>query len=107
MANDISGINSSKPQQTTTQRSSSQSNNSASPGAPSQSVDKSSSSADQVSLTQTAEKLKSLEKQLSQEAPVNEQKIARVRSALNNGEYQLDPENIARKMIDFESYLDD
>jgi negative regulator of flagellin synthesis FlgM len=105
MTNDISGINSSKPQQTSTQRSTAENGQKPSDAQPSQGT-RSADTADKVSLTNTAEKLKALEKQLSQEAPVNEQKIANVRAALENGDYEIDPEKIAEKMLNFESNLD-
>lgn len=89
MANDISGINSSKPQQANSQNE---------------------QASNDVQATHqrkdTAETLNALEKQLSQEPLVNEQKIARVRAALENGNYQVDSEKIAQKMLDFESHLD-
>ena len=91
MANDISNINSSKPKQATDK------------GQATHSTD----TTDNICLTDTAKKLKILEKQLSQESPVNEQKVAHVRAALQHGNYQVDPEKIAEKMLDFESKLDD
>lgn len=104
MTNDISGINSSRPQQTTTQRSNAQSGQTNNANATE--ATRPTDTADKVSLTNTAEKLKALEKQLSQEPPVNEQKIAQVRAALENGDYQLDPEKIAEKILNFESNFD-
>jgi len=56
--------------------------------------------------TEIAEKLDTLEKQLSQQPPVDVQKIARVRSSIESGEYRLDSEKIAEKMLNFESNLD-
>lgn len=106
MSNDISNINSSRPQTSTTQTNTP--GGSQSTGNSTQSVQptQSGSAADKVSFTSTAEKLKELEKQLSQESPVNEQKVQNVRAAIDSGEYQVDPEKIAEKMIDFESQLD-
>ena len=105
MANDISGINSSKSQQAATQRSSVQ-NGQASNNAQTTQTTNTTDTANKVNLTNTAEKLKALEKQLSEEAPVDEQKIANVRAALESGNYQVDPEKVAEKMLDFESHLD-
>jgi len=89
MANDISGINSSKPQQANSQNEQASNDAQATP-----------------QRKETAETLNALEKQLSQDPLVNEQKIARVRAALKSGNYQVDSEKIAQKMLDFESHLD-
>lgn len=106
MSNDISNINSSRPQTTTTQTGTSQGTQSSGSSTQSVQPNQSSGSTDKVSFTSTAEKLKELEKQLSQESPVNEQKVQYVRAAIDNGDYQVDPEKIAEKMIDFESQLE-
>ena len=54
------------------------------------------------------DKLDELEQQLFSE-PKNEseEKIKQVRAAIENGEYEVNPEKIAEKMIDFESQIDD
>ena len=56
-----------------------------------------------------AAKLDDLEQQLFEKPASNssEEKIKQVRAAIESGEYNVDPEKIAEKMIDFDSKLDD
>lgn len=89
MANDISGINSSKPQQANSQNEQASNDTEAT-----------------HQCKNTAETSNTPEKQLSQDPQVNEQKIARVRAALESGNYEVDSEKIAQKMLDLESHLD-
>ncbi|MEJ2142976.1 MAG: flagellar biosynthesis anti-sigma factor FlgM, partial [Gammaproteobacteria bacterium] len=49
------------------------------------------------------DKLDELEKQLFPEPDDREEKIKKVRTSIENGEYQVNPEKIAKKMIDFGS----
>ena len=62
----------------------------------------SSSSSDKVSLTSTAAKLKALEQQLSTQPDVDMRKVSEVQTAIANGNYDVNPENIADKMMNFE-----
>ena len=62
----------------------------------------SSSSSDKVSLTSTAAKLKALEQQLSSQPDVDMRKVSEVQTAIANGNYDVNPENIADKMMNFE-----
>lgn len=61
------------------------------------------SSSDKVTLTGTAAKLKELEGQLANQPMVDSHRVQSVQNSLNKGEYKVDPESIADKMIDFES----
>ncbi len=98
MANDISGINSSRSQQT---------NERSVTGAKKESTNSSpsstSSGSDKVSLTDTAERLKALEHQLSQQPEIDNKRVSNMQDAISNGKYKVDPERIAEKMIDFEA----
>ncbi len=102
MANDITNINSSRTSTSGTrqsQRSDSASNNSANN---SRNV---ANTADKVSLTSTAARLKDIEQRLASQAPVDNNRVNQVKSAINNGEYNVDADRVANKMIDFESSL--
>ncbi|MFW8590263.1 flagellar biosynthesis anti-sigma factor FlgM [Glaciecola sp. 2405UD65-10] len=59
---------------------------------------------DSVSLTQSAQQLSNVQKKGS-EAPVNQEKVDRLKKAISNGEYQVNPELLAKKMASLESQL--
>ena len=48
-------------------------------------------------------RLKELETRLADDLPIDTQRINDMKNAIANGEYQVDAESIADKMIDFES----
>jgi negative regulator of flagellin synthesis FlgM len=50
-------------------------------------------------------RLKELETRLADDLPIDTQRINDMKNAIANGEYQVDAESIANKMIDFESSL--
>ena len=50
-------------------------------------------------------RLKELEKRLADDLPIDTKRINDMKNAIANGEYQVDAESIANKMIDFESSL--
>ncbi len=104
MANDISGINSSRAQQTG-ERSVTSSKKESSDSTKGTSS-RSSAGSDKVSLTNTAERLKALEHQLASQPEVDKGRVSSVQNAISNGEYKVDPERVANKMIDFESSFD-
>ena len=58
--------------------------------------------ADQVSLTPTAQQLRSLEEQIANQPVVDTQKVNAVRDALSNGSFEIDPSSIAGKMMSLE-----
>ncbi len=103
MANDITNIHSSRLQQSGSRSSqrldeSSSKGNSASPI--------SSDGADKVSLTSTAARLKDIEQRLAaSQTPIDDKRVKQVKSAINNGEYNVDADRVANKMINFESSL--
>lgn len=102
MANDINGINSGRSQQAnekqvqTIRRDTA---NSTSPGTKTTSQ----SGQDKVSLTDMAARLKSLEHKLAAQPDVDQSRVDRVRGALARGEYQVNPDRVADKMMDFEA----
>ena len=50
-------------------------------------------------------KLRELESRLADDLPIDAQRINDMKNAIANGEYQVDAESIANKMIDLESSL--
>jgi negative regulator of flagellin synthesis FlgM len=101
MANDISGINSGRSQQTnekqvqTTRRDTANTTSRTPMGGQ--------SGQDKVSLTDMASRLKSLENKLAEQPDVDQARVDRVRTALARGEYRVNPDRVADKMMDFES----
>ena len=99
MANEISGLNSSRTQQSGERQVSGVSKDSKKTSEPS----KSSTNSDRVSLTDTAERLKALEHQLAQQPEVDNKRVSNVQEAITNGNYKVDPERVADKMMSFEA----
>ncbi len=103
MANDITNINSSRSTASGT-RQSQQIDSADNKGADTSSR-VSANTADKVSLTSTAARLKDIEQRLASQAPVDNNRVNEVKSAINNGEYNVDADRVANKMIDFENSL--
>ncbi|MEO0971724.1 MAG: flagellar biosynthesis anti-sigma factor FlgM [Pseudomonadota bacterium] len=61
-----------------------------------------SSTDDAVSLTGDAELLQALDAQIAATPSVNAARVAEVRTALSNGEYRVNPERIASKLLEVE-----
>ncbi len=64
--------------------------------------------ADKTKKAQTNDiiaRLEELETRLKDDLPIDTQRINDMKNAIANGEYQVDAESIANKMIDFESLL--
>lgn len=59
---------------------------------------------DSVSLTQSAQQLTNVQKKGS-DAPVNQDKVDRLKSAIQSGEYKIDPEKLAGNIARTESQL--
>ena len=103
MPHDISGINSGRPQQsgdrtvTSIRRDDS---------ASAQSQTSSTGNGDTVSLTDMASRLKSLESKLETQPAIDQSRVDRVRDAISRGEFRIDPERVADKMMDFEADFD-
>jgi len=102
MANDITGIGSARTQQSgnrTAQR--------VDDANKSDSISTSSNSgSDKVSLTKTAARLKDIEQKLSDQSPVDSNRVNEMKTALANGNYNVDAEKVANKMMSFEASLD-
>ena len=59
---------------------------------------------DSVSLTSSAQQLSQVQRK-STEAPVNQEKVDKLKKAIQSGEYQINPESIAQKISSLESEL--
>ncbi|MBT1450789.1 flagellar biosynthesis anti-sigma factor FlgM [Glaciecola sp. XM2] len=59
---------------------------------------------DSVSLTQSAQQLANVQKKGS-EAPVNQEKVERLKKAITSGEYRVNPEVLANKIAVLESQI--
>ncbi len=60
---------------------------------------------DQVSLTDSAARLRELETEVSQMPVVDAQRVAEVQRSLSIGTYQINPSEVADKMLSFEKTL--
>lgn len=59
---------------------------------------------DSVSLTQSAQQLVQVQRK-GTEAPVNQEKVERLKKAIQNGQYSVNPEVLAKKIANLESEL--
>jgi negative regulator of flagellin synthesis FlgM len=59
---------------------------------------------DSVSLTLSAQQLSQVQKK-GVEAPINQEKVDRLKKAIQSGEYQINPESLAQKISTLESEL--
>jgi len=106
---EISGTNSKKPE-SKSDKSVSSVAKPASSGATTKSSGTSgakSGQSDTVSLTDTAARLKELEMGLASQPVVDVQRVKSVQSAINDGTFEVDPDSVAEKMIEFETGLDE
>ncbi|MDH5444960.1 MAG: flagellar biosynthesis anti-sigma factor FlgM [Gammaproteobacteria bacterium] len=102
MANDITGINSSRSQQTSDRSVSSKKSDTSDTSSRS-SDSKSSSGSDKVSLTDTAARLKALEQSLANQPEIDKERVSDVQNAINQGKYKVDAGRVADKMMNFEA----
>ena len=65
------------------------------------------SSSDKISFTGEASKLQTLERELASRPVVDGQRVNTVRSAIDNGTFEVNPERIAEKVISLEQALTD
>ena len=100
--NDITNINSNRSQLSSNQASSVKSQNEAKEGSQSET---SSSAADRVTLTNTASRLQNIEQQLSNASSIDNARVAEVQSAITSGDYAIDSDRIADKMLAFEDFM--
>ncbi|CAM3944963.1 flagellar biosynthesis anti-sigma factor FlgM [Aeromonas bestiarum] len=61
---------------------------------------------DSVSLTNEAQQLQQMQKNLNSASTGNESRVESLKKAVANGEYQINSEAVAKKMFSFESNLD-
>jgi negative regulator of flagellin synthesis FlgM len=59
---------------------------------------------DSVSLTSSAQQLSQVQRK-GVEAPVNQEKVDRLKKAIQSGEYQINPESLAQKISTLESEI--
>ncbi|GAC15170.1 flagellar biosynthesis anti-sigma factor FlgM [Aliiglaciecola lipolytica] len=59
---------------------------------------------DSVSLTQSAQQLSQVQKK-SNDAPVNQEKVDKLKKAIQNGEYRVNPEVLAQKISKLEAQV--
>lgn len=59
---------------------------------------------DSVSLTQSAQQLNQVQKK-SADAPVNQEKVDKLKKAIQSGEYQVDAQSLAKKIARLESEI--
>ena len=101
--NDITNINSNRAQLNSNQSSSVKSRNDA--AKQDNKSESSANAADRVTLTNTASRLKDIEQQLSNTSSVDNARVAEVQSAISNGDYNVDADRIADKMLAFEDFM--
>ena len=100
--NDITNINSNRAQLSSNQSSSVKSRNEAKQ---SNQGEVAPSAGDRVTLTDTASRLKNIEQQLNSSSSINQARVAEVQSAISNGDYNVDADRIADKMLTFEDFM--
>jgi len=101
MANDITSINSNR-----SQLSSNASNTvKIRDGAGSNGGSDNSAAGDRVTLTNTASRLQNLEQKLSGASPIDAERVAAVQKAISSGEYSVDADRVADKMLAFEENM--
>ena len=100
--NDITNINSNRASLSSNQSSSVKGRNEAKESNQSEGA---SSQGDRVTLTNTASRLKDIEQQLSSSSSVDKARIAEVQNAISNGDYNVDADRIADKMLAFEDFM--
>eukprot|EP00055_Hartaetosiga_balthica_P007402 m.143034 g.143034 ORF g.143034 m.143034 type:complete len:110 (-) comp57601_c0_seq1:253-582(-) len=59
---------------------------------------------DSVSLTQSAQQLSQVQKK-GNDAPVNQEKVDKLKKAIQNGEYRVNPEVLAQKISQLEAQI--
>ena len=59
---------------------------------------------DSVSLTQSAQQISQVQKK-SNDAPVNQEKVDKLKKSIQNGEYRVNPEVLAQKISTLEAQI--
>lgn len=65
------------------------------------------SNADTVSITTTAKDIDNVSKKGASEPAINESRVAEIKASLSDGTYQINPERVAKKMLQLETKLPD
>ena len=99
MPHDINGINSGRSSASNDRSVTSIRSEQSKSGASTGSV----SSTDTVHLTDMASRLQSLEQKLANQPEVDQTHVNQIRDAISRGEYRIDPDRVADKMMDFEA----
>lgn len=99
MSNDISGINSGRSHHTVERKSNGVDRDG---GKTDTRNNQDTSGQDKVVLTDMASRLKSLEQKLAKHPEVDQNHVNRVRDAIHRGEYHVNPDRVADKMMGFE-----
>lgn len=60
---------------------------------------------DRVTVTETAAQLHALEKVIAKEPAINLQKVDNVRATVNSKQFDINPQRVADKMLNFEGAL--
>ncbi|MDN4503176.1 flagellar biosynthesis anti-sigma factor FlgM [Alteromonadaceae bacterium BrNp21-10] len=60
---------------------------------------------DSVSLTQSAQQLTQLQKKGNDTPTINQEKVEKLKKAIESGEYRINPERLAQNIAKFESEL--
>lgn len=102
MANDITSINSNRSQPSPNQSSTVKIRDGASSDNKSSDT---SSTDDRVTLTNTAARLQDIEQKLNSSSSVDAEHVAAVQKAISSGEYTVDADRIADKMLSFEEHM--
>lgn len=101
--NDITNINSNRASLNSNQSSSVKSQNESKQENQSEST--TAAAGDRVTLTNTASRLQDIEQKLSNSSSVDKARVAEVQSAISNGDYNVDADRIADKMLAFEDFM--
>lgn len=104
MANDITGINSGRTQQSGDRHVHGSKNSGHSDKGNMSSMGGSGS--DKVTLTGTAAKLKEIEGNLAEQPVIDAARVQDVKDSLKAGDFKVNPERVADKMLNFESAFD-
>lgn len=102
MANDITSINSNRSQLSSNTSNSVKIRDGAKSGGSSEG---SSAAGDRVTLTNAAARLQNIEQKLNNSSPIDSERVAEVQKSISSGEYKVDSDRIADKMIAFEDFM--
>lgn len=102
MSIEINGFNG---PHTTGAADSSQVSNERNPATQSQQAGTQAASNDTVKLTDAAKQLSELENAVKDASSVDTQRVEQLRNAVNEGTYEVNPTQVAQKVLQFEAYL--